>query len=175
MVGSEDLEPLVWKTHYHTEDHNTQFDRAIHLIRHPYDAIDSYHHYKRDFDDNDLDWGTHITEEIRRWRDHTLYWTSEFPPRPVHTLRYEDLLRDPARELASCLRFLEVLPVISIKTVVAKTKLPQIWATQPQDPWVRQFYRRGVAGEGYLRFTKEQRTWAQQEIGHLVVDYGYEL
>jgi hypothetical protein len=70
-------EGIVIKTH---QCNRSEFDRAIHLVRNPFDAIESYFHWKRDVQgDKAVDWEEHVRAAILEWREHTLHWLAPAP------------------------------------------------------------------------------------------------
>lgn len=176
-------EPIAWKTHYlpHREFREQRFTKAIHLVRHPYDAIVSYWHYKRDFEYLDLLWEDHVLQQLRpprvkvegelpTWGRHTADWEQE----DTLPVRYEDLLADTAGVLAKVCEFLQV-PHENLDNAVAKSTIRYIRGQLPPDPWVSQFYRQGQCGKGVRMFAPVHRELARKVFGDIAERWGYAL
>lgn len=105
------------KSHWPERTGNAAFAgrRAILLVRNPYDAIDSYWNMNatkshtetvtaavyEQFKDK---WEGLARNEIQVWTRFLDYWLRDCPV-PVLIVRFEDLIRDPTRELTRTMKF----------------------------------------------------------------------
>lgn len=162
-------EGIVIKTHLCNRG---EFDRAIHLVRNPFDAIESYFHWKRDVQgDATVEWPKHVRETAAEWRDHTLHWlASEIP---THSMRYEDLRAAPQRELKSVLDWMgcNVAEVECIKAV-EQADLERMRELHPT--LGTQFFRKGAIGEGKQAFDADLSHMMTDTIGDLLERFGYD-
>jgi hypothetical protein len=158
--------PLVVKTHYVGK---SAFPRAVWLLRHPYDAIASYFKYRHNFDDRtDLTWEQHVNEQLPAWQVHYAYWNN-FPDRIL--IRYEDMLKDPGRELRRTLDYIKwPYDDAAITDAVAAGRLEVI------TPKLRpKFIGKATSGYGREQFTEAQREQAKGLLAAIAQQQGYEL
>lgn len=162
-------EGVVIKTH---RLDSVQYTHAIHLVRNPFDAIESYFHYKKEIaGETDLTWDEHVKQSVQRWRAHTEHWLEARCS--VYRVRYEDLRKDTVNELKELLLWLgHDLPLEKLVRVVEASTLDMMRETQP-DLGPR-FFRRGEVGSGMQEFTVEQRHFVIETLGDLLRACGYE-
>ena len=65
-----------------------RYTRALHIIRNPFDSIESYFRWKQEIDKREVDWSEHVQTSIKDWKQHTKYWKSVNIP--VLLVRYEN-------------------------------------------------------------------------------------
>jgi len=120
------------KTPYHANflDRIAMFYPAVqilHIVRHPVPAVYSR---KRNFPYNKetpvfrlaAHWN-HIQQNVERFKEHS--------PGTVHTLRYEDLVKDPGKELETITDFLNIPFDAAAISRAAQATRPFILATEP--------------------------------------------
>ena len=113
-----DKSVLMVKTHL--LDHPENLDRAIILIRDPFEAIVSYYNYKISgmmgcapakayHTDGGVRWKNFVYESIEEWRTFYLNWYNKFPaPGTRYILFYEDLVHNTEDLLYEILSYLTV-------------------------------------------------------------------
>ena len=102
----------VREEYVNNPDHWRQFDRQVHVVRNPIDAIFSYFHFRHSHSHEDrvdvdilgADERQEVLRLARRWVAHADYW--EKVPLQSHELRYEDLRSSPLPSLMGVLGFL---------------------------------------------------------------------
>ncbi|CAB1121182.1 unnamed protein product [Ectocarpus sp. CCAP 1310/34] len=115
--GVVDHRVRVVKTHYPERPGFRAFeaDKAVLLVRNPFDAIDSYFNmaltntHDRSLHDAVYEefqefWDGMIRNEMKVWERFNTYWLSRRVP--VHVVRYEDLLSDPEATLLGLVAFI---------------------------------------------------------------------
>ena len=81
------------------------YDRAIHILRNPFDVIESYYHWKLNVaEQKNVDWNEHVRSTAGQWREHTEHWLNV--RYSTHRARYEDLKTRTADELAKMVTWL---------------------------------------------------------------------
>jgi uncharacterized protein (DUF2384 family) len=102
-IGRRTPRGIVIKTHMRD---SAVYHRAVHLVRHPFDAIDSFYHYRRQIAGRDgLAWDKHVVFASRWWCAHTKHWLTT--RRPTHLMTYEKLKSDPVDEMDRLLQWLD--------------------------------------------------------------------
>ncbi|CAN0041402.1 unnamed protein product [Pylaiella littoralis] len=123
--GVVDHRVRVVKTHYpeRTGFRSFEGDRAILLIRNPFDAVDSYFNmaltntHDQSLHDSVYEefqefWGGMIRNEFKVWERFHLHWLSITVP--VHVVRYEDLLSTPERTLTDLVAFIHGISIAEV-------------------------------------------------------------
>jgi len=165
-------EGIVIKTHLCNRN---DFDRAIHLVRNPFDAIESYFHWKQDVQgDANVAWPKHVQDAAHEWREHTLHWMhGPGSEREVHHLRYEDLRAGPQRELKGVLEWLGC--DASSETCQHAIKQAELERMRKLHPTLgEQFFRKGSIGDGRQAFDDEQVQVVMNAVGDLLQRFGYD-
>jgi len=162
-------EGVVIKTH---ELDSYRYTHAIHLLRNPFDAIESYFYWKRDVGGNDrITWNEHVEQSVLEWRAHTQHWLQV--RYPTYRLRYEDLHGDTIGQLRSLLSWLCYdLPSERLMAAVEEANLDKM--RKKGSKLGRRFFRRGQVGKGIERFTEEQRRFVIDHLQDLLEVCGYE-
>jgi hypothetical protein len=157
-------EGIVIKTH---ELDSYRYTHSIHLIRNPYDVIDSYFSYLKEIIEcKDLEWSTHVIQSIQEWKAHTAHWLNV--RYPVLRVRYEDLVADTPRELERVLSWLGYnISLQKLSSVVESAQLEKMREVAPAIG--NNFFRRGQVGGGITKFNEEQRTLISKTLYDLLV------
>ena len=123
---------IVVKTHEYGNDAISMFDRAILLIRDPFASIlaefnrrfaghighasvEKYRHNGGKY------WRSFVKSKAAEWRKMNLAWFEGYNDRPggLVTIAYEDLVRDPEKQLSKVLNFLGVkVPEASMRCAI---------------------------------------------------------
>lgn len=162
-------EGVVIKTH---ELDSHRYTQAIHLLRNPFDTIESYFHWKRNVAGNDrISWDEHVKQSVLEWRVHTQHWLNT--KCPVYRVRYEDFHKDTMNQLRSLLLWLSYdLTQEQLVTVVAASSVGKM---RERNPGLgSRFFRRGQVGRGIDRFTNEQGRFVIDSLQDLLKVCGYE-
>lgn len=147
--------PMYFKTHHLPRP---EYRRVIYLLRDGRDVMVSYYHHLRALNGDAVD----FSEIVRtgrllspsKWHDHVNAWRSNPFGAEIVTVRYEDLLENPASELRRVCEFAgierspEVLESVSRNSSFSKMREKEEksgWA-DPRWPKSRFFVRRGEAG-----------------------------
>ena len=142
--------PMFFKSH---ELPKPEYKRVVYLLRDGRDAIVSYFHFTRNLTGKNVDFADFV-RSTSTWWEHVETWLTNPYQAQIITIRYEDLLADPARELA---RFCEFAGIESeadvLKSVAERAtfsnmrnkEVTQGWSNKkwPKD---KHFVRRGIAG-----------------------------
>jgi hypothetical protein len=148
------------------------YDQAIHMIRNPFDAIESYWHWWRDvYGAKDTDWDGHVQDCLLgydSWRFHTKVW-SEDARIPRLLIRYEDVHEYPREALGAVLAWLGLEGDVD-KAVEAATlkKMRTLGDAGPK------FFRRGTVGEGRKAFAFRQRNLVYKTCQPYMRWFGYD-
>ncbi len=167
-IMPRDSEGLVIKTH---ELDAGSYASAIHLVRNPFDAIESYFHWRRDIGgDRRTEWREHVAQCVEGWERHTAYWLAT--PLPCRRIRYEDLHASPDEVLRGLLAWLErPVDAAAIATAVAAANLSALRDLHPT--LGTHFFRRGEIGASHAAFTRQQRRAAARRLKPLLDRLGY--
>lgn len=131
-----------------------KYSRAIHLVRHPLDVLDSYFRWKRDYAHQTAQyWERFAGFRIAQWVRHTEHWLAV--PYETFLLRYEDLLMDPEGWLTELLTWLgNGVDRETIRKAVGESNLDRLREKVPERE-ARLFFRRGGAGKSLDRYSPE--------------------
>lgn len=134
---------ITIKTHYparpHTVQGNRLMNRVILLLRSPLHSIPSYHNYLYE-EENDIpnhtvkapveSWikwrDNHINEEIKKWKDHTMYWMEEYHKDDRLVIAYERLTNKKMGPIES-VRISNFLGRQDNVDVVSASQVPCVW------------------------------------------------
>ncbi len=151
-------EPVVLKTHYPCLPQRPikPITRvAICLIRHPIDALYSYHVYKQRKDDHQRIPPEILTSLIQRWREFYEFWEKQDK---VLLIRYEDLYQDPSLYLTQAIEAIG-------------------YPATPEDIQraVNRYPPQGTLLKHLRYYEKEDVELIRRELGDLLLKYGYGL
>lgn len=147
--------PMYFKTHHLPQPEHR---RVIYLLRDGRDVMVSYYHHLRALNGDCVDFseivetGRHLSPS--KWHDHVNAWRSNPFRAEILTVKYEDLLENPPREMRRVCDFVRVerspefLEIVSRKTSFSKMREKEEkngWAN-PAWPSSRFFVRRGEVG-----------------------------
>jgi len=95
-------------------------------------------------------------------------------PGTLHSLKYEDMIADPAGEARKLFRFLGVKDQDGIVAqVVKQTSFEAMTGRKPGEEHPTSFLRKGVAGDWVGRLEPEALQALDEACGGLMRDYGY--
>ncbi len=159
---------LVIKTHALD---SARYARAIHLVRNPFDVIESHFYWKRDVAGNrQVEWDTHVANGIEEWQRHTEHWLTA--PVDIRRVRYEDLHAAPAAVLADLVQWLNRrVTAAAVEAAVAAGALEEMRTLHPKLGTA--FFRRGAVGASYTAFSRSQREKIRRVLGPLLDRFGY--
>jgi hypothetical protein len=171
---------------------------AIYVVRNPLDVAISYaHHSSRSIDltienmalpnftTQTLPEQKHVYEVMGSWSQHVASWIGLYN-RPVHIMRYEDMLADPVRSFGNLAKFLRLTPTDDqLKSAIGKSSFTEL-ARQEDERGFREkpanaekFFRAGRSGQWVDTLSPAQareivRTHApmMQRFGYLPGDCG---
>ncbi len=166
---------IVIKTHGRDAFRYTD---AIHLVRNPFDVLDSFYDWKRNLGwtwrFGELSWEDFIVMFTPRWRDHTRHWLA--CRANVHRVRYEDCVEDPVEHFGRVLRWLgREVTLTRLEAAVEETSFDKLKRQQSEVSEVgSKFFRQGRANSGSSRFTQEQRRWVVDVLRAELEACGYD-
>jgi hypothetical protein len=164
---------IVIKTH---KNDGQRFNRAVHLIRNPLDAISSHHEYMHHyFPLRAQDWKTHVETQKCEWKKHTEYWMRQAMPRI--TVRYEDLTTEPVQELRKLAQFLHLeVDDSEIENAIEACKIDRLRAeSSKRGEDAAGFFRKGESGHGIARYSADEIEALDAELGELMGEFGYKI
>ena len=162
-------EGIVIKTH---EIDSHRYTDAIHLIRNPFDAIDSYFYFRREIaGEDDLSWDEHVEFSVFKWYEHTAHWFQANCS--LFRIRYEDLHQDTTRQLNSLLNWLGYkFSIDCIREAINKYELNKL--RESHSRYGHNFFRRGKIGGGLEHFTNNQRQLVRDVLEGFLKEFGYQ-
>jgi hypothetical protein len=151
-----------------------KYSGAIHIIRHPLDAIASYFQWKKKIKGVDISWKEHICNSAERWKAHTLHWQQA--PYPTTTIKFEDMKANTARELGEVISFLgREATQNEIEKSVEAASLNRARKQVEDQKLASQFYRKGRSGEGKKHFTFDEKKEVLRRTGPVLKHAGYNI
>ena len=171
-----DGDGVVIKTHQ-TDSH--RYTHAIHLVRSPFDAFDSFYDWKAatgwDWKFGEVSWEDFVRIMAPRWRHHTRHWlrASASP----YLVRYEDCHRDPFSEFTRLFEWMaRPVPPDKLREAIAAASFDRLRSSQSEvTPIATKFFRRGQVNRGLDRFSPAQREWMLQTCGEELKACGYDF
>jgi hypothetical protein len=169
---------------------------AVYIVRNPLDVTVSYaHHSGKSIDativhmarsglkTNGNDRRVH--EVLGSWSQNVASWMG-MTGRPVHLMRYEDLLANPERSFGALARFLRLAPSEEqLKRAIAKSSFAELRRQEDEHGFkerpdvAQQFFREGRAGQWPQALTRQQiaeicsvHAPVMQRFGYLLADCG---
>lgn len=169
-IMPRDTEGVVIKTHGFDA---CRFTHAIHLVRHPMDAIASYYRWNKDFrSGSPPEWGKFLTDNASYWVLHTEHWLNT--PCVTRRIRYEDLHRNPVALLLEtcqwlgfeanedlCRRAVEACSMERLRRMHGETGT--------------RFFRKGEIGASVEMFSDAQRHLLARRAGPIMKRLGYDI
>lgn len=151
-----------------------RYTHAILVVRHPFDALPSYFHYRQNiWKETTLTWEAFLPGAIEEWRGHTTRWLAAGRRMPLVRVRYEDLLAEPQEELAKLLEWLRFdLPAENVAAAIDHNALEKMRARHPR--LGGEFFRRGLSGVGIEEFSAAERALVRERLGDLLAELGYD-
>jgi hypothetical protein len=198
--------PILVKTHlcvgedygYPTINLNATL-AAVYVVRNPLDIAVSYsHHSGQSIDVTIAHMATRglktlgkerdVFEVLGTWSQHIASWMG-MTARPVHLLRYEDMLASPERVFMALARFLRLAPSADqLKRAIAKSSFAELSRQEKErgfkerSPAAKQFFREGRTGQWRDVLTPKQvqdicaaHAPMMQRFGYLPPDCGLSI
>ena len=167
-VMQRDEDGIVIKTHQRDA---WRYGRVIHLVRNPFDAVESlYHFYQRSGDT--LSWDDHVQKWGRKWGVNTRYWLNV--DTPTLRFRYEDLYHNPENTLKRVLDWLEVkTPDVAVTNAVEACRLERLKKKAPEQG--KHYFRRGGIGKSLSEYSEKQIQYLHDVNKDLFDQFGYRL
>jgi Sulfotransferase domain len=172
---------------------------AVYAVRNPLDVAISFAHHSNEPVDATIakmalsnftspNRVQHIYETMGTWSQHVASWTGIYS-RPVHIMRYEDMLANPARSFHGLARFLRLKPTEEqLASAIRKSSFSELQRQESESgfrekpPAAERFFREGSSGQWTTVLSPAQvqeivRTHApmMQRFGYLQADCGGEL
>jgi hypothetical protein len=169
---------------------------AIYIVRNPLDVAISYsHHSGQPIDATIRHMATpglkskplegKAYEVLGSWSQNVASWMG-MTRRPVHLMRYEDMLANPQHTFAALARFLRLKPTVEqIKRAIAKSSFSELRRQEEQHGFkersakATQFFREGRAGQWREVLSQKQvedicsaHAPIMQRFGYLLPDCG---
>lgn len=167
-INSRESHGVVIKTH--AKD-SFRYNKAVVLVRNPFDSIDSYFALKRNyFNDSEIEWEDHVHQAVIDLRQHTLHWKQASCR--VLFLRYEDLKTEPSARLREVCDFIGAeVSDESLTTAVEEASIDSIRANSPDKG--KAVIRRGVVGKGIESFSESQREMVKSQLCDVLAEFDY--
>jgi len=188
LAGEGQLGQKVWlvKTHYPEREGWKMFEvqRAILLVRNPYDAIDSYFNqtmtnthttsvHESQYERFAALWDGLMKHEAIIWSRFLEYWQSAGIP--VLVLRYEDVIRYPEQSLLDAVGFLRRLDEVGLcKGCWAercKEAVTEVLGSKGEGSTYKP--RKGTVGGSLRHYSPQQRVAVQELAAEQMKLFGY--
>jgi hypothetical protein len=166
-----------------------EFRRVVYLLRDGRDAMVSYHHYRKAIDGVDYDFLKFVSPETKLhpcgWAEHVNEWTRNPYGAQMIVIRYEDLLRQPVKELERFSEFANIRRSKEHLTAIAEAasffnlrrkeeRLGFGYGRPDQKfPPGRFFFRRGMAGSYKDEMPPEVLERFLESAGETLRRHGY--
>ena len=159
---------IVVKTH---ERDSHRFTRAIHLVRNPFDAVESlYHFYLRT--NKDIEWDEHVQTWGAKWGANAQYWLNT--DLPTYRIRYEDLYQDPEETLDHVLQWIDCeAPPEALHEAVESCQIDKMRKKAPEGG--KHYFRRGGIGKSLEAYSKQQIEYICDVNAEVLDELGYEV
>jgi hypothetical protein len=186
----------VGSDHHHPTINLNATLAAVYVVRNPLDVAVSYaHHSNVSIDGTIMTMAApglrtkgserNVYEVLGSWSQHVASWTG-LANRPVHVLRYEDMLANPLRLFAALARFLRLEPSeAQLKAAIAKSSFAELSRQEAENGFNERpvttstFFRDGRAGQWRDVLSAEQiqavvaaHAPIMQRFGYLPPDCG---
>jgi hypothetical protein len=163
---------------------------AVYIVRNPLDVAISYAHHSAISIDAMIAGmatsglktpgvGNNVYEILGSWSEHVASWVG-LSKRPVHILRYEDLLANPMRPLGTLARFLGLEPDDDqLRAAIAKSSFAEMCRQEAENgfrerpPTAKVFFREGCAGQWRDVLTPAQITEIIRGHEPIMQRFGY--
>ena len=165
---------IVIKTHL-MDSH--RYTHGIHLVRNPFDVLDSYYDWKRSlgwsWKYGELSWEEFVERFAVRWQQHTQHWLDA--DCAIHRVRYEDCHRDPVTQFSQVLQWLgHDVSNDNLQQAIAITSFDKLKQTQAaESAYGTTFFRRGQVNSGIERFSISQQRELLDRLRPQLIACGY--
>lgn len=155
-----------------------RFDRVLHVVRNPFDAILSYHHYHRTHNHTEKLTKLGLSMEkltwyVKKYRDHWVYWSNV--PLPSLLVRYEDLKRDTFQQISRVHTFLLSPDLGDMLDSVYEPDFAKIQCTVKD---MTRAYQSGTSDAGILYslkdFDSQHIEYIVSQLSDLICRLGYD-
>jgi Sulfotransferase domain len=166
--------------------YDRRFPKVIYLMRDPRDVLLSYYHHVRKFHQFDGTLLHFLRSNVRRveWDQHVNSWIFQNPSLDnLCLVRYEDMLNDTFAEIQKILRFAGLNRMTAdIQDAVERSGFHRLRELEDrkglgyvddQNKEIR-FIREGRKGGWQAGFAEEERTYAKEKLGAMLIRTGYE-
>ena len=161
---------IVIKTH---KVDSKNYKRAVLIVRHPFDAIESYFHWKIDIaGKTNIEWNQHVSNEILYWEEHTRHWMNASIP--VLLVRYEDIKTNPTYQLNKILNWIDFpCEESKVKSAVKASSLQNL--RKKNSKLGDRFFRSGKSGQSLNRFSVKQKETLSSKCRDLLAELEYNV
>jgi hypothetical protein len=185
--------------HHHPTINVDATTAAIYMVRNPLDVAISYaHHSGHSIDETVRNMAvpglktpgdeSNVYEVLGSWSQNVASWMG-MTARPVHLIRYEDMLANPGRTFAILARFLRLTPSEEqLKRAIEKSSFTELSRQEKEGgfnerpPTAQKFFREGRAGQWREVLTEKQiqdicgtHAPVMQRCGYLLPDCGLSI
>ncbi len=173
--------PTFFKTHHLPRP---EYRRVVYLLRDGRDALVSFWHHQQALQGGAVDFLKMVQEGEGlpcKWHRHVEEWAANPFGASMLTIRYEDLQREPVRELARFCAFVgEPRETAVLERAAAKSSFGEMRKREERFGWDnaawpkdKPFVRRGVVGSYRDEMPAEVLTAFLAEAGQTLRKYGY--
>jgi len=163
---------------------------AVYVVRNPLDVAISFAHHLGETIDATIakmalpnfttqNRDKHVYEVMGTWSQHVAGWIGLFS-RPVHIVRYEDLLADPLRGFGKLAKFLRLAPTESqLRSAIEKSSFTELSRQETEGgfrekpPTAEKFFRAGRSGQWVERLSPAQVQDVVRAHGPMMQRFGY--
>ena len=156
------------------------YARAVYMLRNPFDAIESYYHYRCDVLNYVIPWEQHVEREPYEWRAHIDHWMDTANIGDLHLVSYEDLHADTIGTLDDVIHYLGVqvcrrpLDEVVADATIEKMRRARGGSWTTHSGKEAHIFRRGKIGMGRAAFTDSQQAYVVDVCGDMMAILGYE-
>jgi hypothetical protein len=172
---------------------------AVYAVRNPLDVAVSFAHHSNEPVDTTIakmalpnftspNRAQHIYETMGSWSQHVASWTGIYS-RPIHIMRYEDMLANPVRTFGMLAKFLRLNPTeTQLNSAVRKSSFSELKRQESESgfkekpPAAERFFREGTSRQWVNALSPAQiqeivytHAPMMQRFGYLQADCGAEL
>lgn len=165
-IHSRGSEGILIKTHSRDR---FRYEKAVHLIRNPYDSLYSYYLYST----NSGATGNRTFEEflpnaVETLRQHTEHWQKASYERLV--IRYEDLSSNPASILEGCLKYLDRVAELSdIQDAVERNEIGRM--KEKYKSIDTRVIREGGSNKNMDKYTSKQKQLVRDNLSKSMAEH----
>ncbi|MDB4766594.1 sulfotransferase domain-containing protein [bacterium] len=168
-IHSRGPDGLVIKTH--SKD-SFRYEKAIVLVRNPFDSIDSYFALQKNYFNNQaLSWEEHVFAAVKELKEHHVHWKSARCE--TLNLKFETLKETPHAVLKEVFQMLELeVADDKIEKAISNSTISKIKNDSPEKG--QAVVRTGLVGKGITSFDEQQQKYVRSELQEFIKDYDYQ-